>query len=307
MVSATLFFSSLTAVLVSSVEAVVVSRASSSVAPLPSSTTDAFTPFGWYSEAAYCGPSNITAWNCGVSCQENPSFIPTAAGGDGNQVQFWYVGYDPTLQTVVVAHQGTHPQNIINDLTDLDITKINFDSDLFPGLDPEIKAHKGFVTEQAATAQDVLSAVQSTLAQHNSNQITLVGHSMGGALSLLDLIYLNLAMPDVKMNFVAFGLPRVGNQAFADYVDSMQNVNVVHINNKEDFIPTLPGKFLGFVHPSGQIHIQDDNTWMACLGQENMDSRCSDADVSNIFMGKRVDHDGPYGPVQMHSTCNGLA
>ena len=33
--------------------------------------------------------------------------MPVASGGDGDSTQFWYVGYDPVLDEVVVAHQGT--------------------------------------------------------------------------------------------------------------------------------------------------------------------------------------------------------
>lgn len=42
-----------------------------------------------------------------ANCQANPSFIPVASGGDGDGVQFWFVGYDPTLKSVIVSHQGT--------------------------------------------------------------------------------------------------------------------------------------------------------------------------------------------------------
>lgn len=76
-------------------------------------------PFSFYANAGYCQPSQILNWTCGgssfitptgynetrvnallwsVSCKANPTFQPIAAGGDGVDVQFWYVGIDPTLQ-----------------------------------------------------------------------------------------------------------------------------------------------------------------------------------------------------------------
>ena len=64
-------------------------------------------------------------------------------------------------------------------------------------------------------------------------------------------------------------MPRVGNQEFADYVDA--NVpDITHVNNKEDFVPTVPGRFLGFVHPQGEIHIQSNGDWVACPGKAFM-------------------------------------
>lgn len=40
-----------------------------------------------------------------------------------------------------------------------------------------------------------------------------------------------------------------------------------HINNKEDPIPILPGMFLGYVHPSGEVHIEDSGEWASCPGE----------------------------------------
>jgi hypothetical protein len=91
---------------------------------------------------------------------------------------------------------------------------------------------------------------------------------------------------------------QVGNQAFANYVDGT-NGHLTHINNKEDPVPILPGMFLGFVHPSGEVHIEDSNAWDNCPGQDNDSTLCSTGDVPNIFEGDESDHDGPYNGVTM--------
>ena len=71
-----------------------------------------------------------------------------------------------------------------------------------------------------------------------------------------------MQIPSATVSFIGYGLPRVGNQDFADYVDSL-GLSITHINNKEDFVPILPGRFLGFHHPSGEVHIQDSGAWAA--------------------------------------------
>lgn len=58
---------------------------------------------------------------------------------------------------------------------------------------------------------------------------------------------------------------QVGNEAFANYVDA-HVTSLNHINNKKDLVPILPGRFLGFHHPSGEVHIQESNAWVACPG-----------------------------------------
>lgn len=69
------------------------------------------------------------------------------------------------------------------------------------------------------------------------------------------------------------------------FYDSAHLPDLTHINNKEDVVPILPGchlhsydecmthiivtigRFLGFQHPHGEVHINDDNTWNACAGE----------------------------------------
>jgi len=88
---------------------------------------------------------------------------------------------------------------------------------------------------------------------------------------------------------------QVGNQAFADYVD--KNLNLTHINNKKDIVPFLPPAFLGFVHPAGEIHIEDSGVWVVCPGQDNPSTQCAAGDVDNILGGSVIDHFGPYNGI----------
>lgn len=64
-------------------------------------------------------------------------------------------------------------------------------------------------------------------------------------------------------------------------------------------MPILPGRGLGYHHPSGEIHIQDSGDWDSCPGQDNDSDLCSTGDVPNIFDGTESDHDGPYSGVMM--------
>ena len=118
-----------------------------------------------------------------------------------------------------------------------------------------------------STASAILSAVQNTLSTKGLSSVTVVGHSLGGALALLDGVFFSLQLPkDVTVKVISYGMPRVGNQAFADFVDSQLSGCVTHVNNQEDPIPVVPGMFLGFHHPSGEIHILDSGAWDACPG-----------------------------------------
>ncbi|EIM86952.1 alpha/beta-hydrolase [Stereum hirsutum FP-91666 SS1] len=266
-----------------------------SITTLSSTAVADFLPYTYFAAAAYCPSSSTVSWTCGTLCDENSDFKITTSGGDGAVTQFWYVGWSPSLETVVVAHQGTNTSFIVSDLEDIDFFFQNLDGDLFPGVDSGIEVHMGFSNDQAKSGPEILAAVNATMTTYNSKTITTIGHSLGAALAMLDAVMFTTQFPDASVNHVGYGQPRVGNQDFADYVDA--NVNVTHINNKLDYIPILPGMFLGFHHPSGEIRIQDDDSWDSCPGQDNESTLCTTGAVPDVFAGNETDHDGPYGGV----------
>ncbi|KXN85765.1 Lipase [Leucoagaricus sp. SymC.cos] len=267
------------------------------ITTLTSAQINTFTPFTHFASTAYCNPSTTSNWSCGANCNANPGFIPVATGGDGSSVQFWYVGYSPSQASVIVAHQGTDTSQIQALATDANAFQENLDSTLFPGVSSPVEAHSGFANEQSKTATQVLSAVQTAISQHGASKVTIVGHSLGCAIALLDGIYLPLHITGVSFQTIGYGCPRVGNQAFADYVDS--HISFTHINNKKDVVPILPGRFLGYHHASGEIHISEDNSWLSCPGQDNTSTQCIVGDVPNIFDGNTGDHAGPYNGITM--------
>ncbi|KAI0027803.1 lipase [Vararia minispora EC-137] len=268
-----------------------------SVTMLTTAEIDAFTQYTWFASAAYCSPMLTLAWNCGVNCNANAGFQPVASGGDGSSIQFWYVGFAPSLGEVIVAHQGTNTSSIVADLTDINIIMGTLNSTLFPGVPSSVKVHEGFRNVQEKTATTILADVRSALTAHSASKVTVVGHSLGGAISLIDAFYLSLQLPaSVSVKLVSYGMPRVGNQAWASLLDASR-VSITHINNREDPVPILPGMFLGFHHPAGEIHIQDSGAWDACPGDDNPSTLCIVGDVPTIFTSNPGDHDGPYNGV----------
>lgn len=270
-------------------------RRRDSITTLSDSEIEAFKPYTYYASAGYCEPSTTLAWNCGSNCEANSAFEPVGSGGDGDSVQYWYVGHDPDLETVIVAHQGTDTSKLLPVITDINYGLTELDDDLFPGIDSDIEVHSGFKESQADTATDVLAAVSSAMSTYSTSSVTVVGHSLGGAIALLDGVYLTLQLPSASVSVITYGMPRVGNQEFADWVD--EHITVSHINNKKDPVPILPGRFLGFHHCSGEKHITDSDSWVSCPGQDNTDDQCTVGEVGDLLEGDTDDHSGPYDGV----------
>ncbi|CAE6479009.1 unnamed protein product [Rhizoctonia solani] len=290
------------------------------VAPLSSSAIAAYSFYTNFVAATYC--SVTKEWVCSA-CELIPGFVPFALGGDGGAVPYWYVGWWPAGSTVVVAHQGTDPLEIRALITDAKFFPSSLSPALFPNVSSEVKVHSGFKQAQAASAPHILAAVKKVLADRNSKSVTVVGHSLGGAIAALeavkkvladrnsksvtvvghslggaiaalDALYLKLNLPsNIAVKGVTYGQPRVGNPEFANWFDQTIS-DFSRVTNKKDVIPILPGRFLGFRHSSGEKHIKSKGKWYACEGQDNTSSDCSIGEVPNILKGNLIDHLGPY-------------
>ncbi|RDB18517.1 Lipase [Hypsizygus marmoreus] len=269
-----------------------------SITMLTAAQVTAFKPYSYYAGAAYCKPANTLAWNCGSKCSFNSGFKPVASGGDGAVTQYWYVGYDPALKTVIVAYQCTDASKILPVITDADFFLDELNSGLFPGVSTSVKTHNGFGEAQARSAAAVLSAVKTAMSRHGAIKVTIVGHSLGGAIALISSVYSPLHLPaGTVFKTVTYGMPRVGNQAFVDYVNARRDVS--RIVNQDDIVPIVPGRFLGFGHTNGEKHILNSNAWVNCPGQDNTNSQCTIGYVPNIASGDVNDHGGPYDGVSM--------
>jgi predicted lipase len=146
--------------------------------------------------------------------------------------------------------------------------------------------------------------VNSLLKQYPGTNVTVIGHSLGAALALLDGVSFRLILdPTTNVNVIGYGMPRVGNQDFANLVDTILPGCVKRITNKHDPIPIVPAKAQGYHHVSGEIHIQQTGEWITCPGQDNADARCIVGAVPSIFNAKFSDHSGPYNNIMLK--CGG--
>nr|GAT60121.1 predicted protein [Mycena chlorophos] len=281
------------------------------------------------------GPVNeLVNWTCGQACEANPNFEVALTGGMGDAVQFCkseppgdelfahssrvFVGYYPETNSVIISHEGTDPVELMSDLTDLNVLKGSLNSTLFPGAPSNIEVHTGFRDEHAITADAIREATQSLIATKNATQVTVVGHSLGGALAELDALSLRLILPKtVGVNAYTFGTPRVGDTNFVTFFDS-QVPDFKRVNNQKakltglpfsfeahpllNIVPIVPGRFLGFDHPQGEIHFVSDNndTVVACPGNDDStDPQCQIQTVPSILDGDILNHLGPYNGIHL--------
>ncbi|KAK2463203.1 hypothetical protein APHAL10511_004858 [Amanita phalloides] len=265
-----------------------------SIRKLSPSQVAELAPYTQFARAAYCPTRVLSNWSCGQACSALSGFQPSLVGGDGNAIQNYIVGYWPNQDAVVVAHEGTDPTKLLSVLTDVKIRLVQLDPTLFPGVSSAVLVHEGFRNEHAQTASKILAQVKILFAQHNTNKLRLIGHSLGGAIAELDSLFFATNIPGIRIKTVTYGTPRVGNAAFAHLID-LHIPDFHRVNNEKDVIPTVPAQFLGFSHPHGEIHILSHFDVVACSGDDDStDPECTDKTVPILLKGNILNHLGPY-------------
>jgi len=251
-----------------------------------------------FSRIAYCSSAAVTSWNCGPPCDAVPGVQVLQAGGDGGLIPRYYIAHDPSTQSVVVAHQGTEAENILSIANDVEIGLTDFNSTLFPNAPSGIKVHDGFQQTFGRTSDGILSGVRNALSSTGVNKVFVTGHSLGAAIATMDALMLKQNLPSsVQLSTTVFGLPRGGDQAYANFIDSALGNTFSFVTNQNDPVPTVPPRFLGFQHSQGEIHIQsvdaatgNATNIVSCPGEEN--DNCSDG--NSLLDVSVANHIGPY-------------
>ncbi|KAF9605808.1 hypothetical protein IFM89_018535 [Coptis chinensis] len=98
--------------------------------------------------------------------------------------------------------------------------------------------NKSSASEQVM--QEVIRLVNLYRNRGEEVSLTITGHSLGGALALLNAYEAATSIPDLPINVISFGAPRVGNAAFRDELDQM-GVKTLRVVVKQDVVPRMPG------------------------------------------------------------------
>ncbi|KAJ3998648.1 alpha/beta-hydrolase [Lentinula boryana] len=240
-----------------------------------------------FTRAIYCGESNVTKWDCEPCRALGPDVQVIKWGGD-------IVAHDNSTNTIVVAHRGTNTKNLLSILTDLEIKHVDLDKSIFKH-PSGVTVHAGFQDTFKHTSSIILAEVKKALIEYQSHSVLITGHSQGAAIATLGAVMLHEQLDSsIKKSVVVFGLPRMGNEHWANYVDSTIGSDFHRVTDRKDPVVDLPPHLLNFFHPSGEIHIEavDENGQAtkvaACPGQEN--KHCSAG--NSIFHDELINHRG---------------
>ncbi|KAJ5514855.1 hypothetical protein N7463_004407 [Penicillium fimorum] len=146
----------------------------------------------------------VTTWNTGPLLSDSCGYIA--------------LSHTPTSKKILLAFRGTY--SITNTIIDLSA----YPQAYIPYQDPDqttpcenCTVHAGFMRSWLHTRTEILPQISAVRQQYPDYPITLVGHSLGGAIAALAGLEMRLKGWDATVT--TFGEPMIGNAAFARFFD----------------------------------------------------------------------------------------
>ena len=203
---------------------------------------------------------------------------------------FITLSHGPSTPRIILAFRGTYSiANTITDLSTIPQDYVPYPDNEKDELDSKptsicsnCTVHMGFMRSWKNTKSAILADVERLIKRYPNYQLTLVGHSLGGAVATLAALEFHAKGWNPKIT--TFGEPRIGNQRLAEYIDTSFSTNshisgqfrrVTHIS---DPVPLLPLTEWGYRPHGGEIFISKQEVPPAakdlhyCKG--NVDPNC---------------------------------
>jgi len=232
---------------------------------------DTMLKYYMYSLSTYCDtpPTLLLNWSC-AWCEFVP--IPPVSDvtlfeseGAGLQATFGFVGR--TNESIIVAFRGS--KTLDNWIKDFEFTQTNYT--------PVAGAlvHVGFYSSYLQVATTIVPAVQKLQQLYPKLSVISTGHSLGAALSLLNGA--GLVQAGVKnVEIWNYGQPRVGNAAFATYVNGLIGT-IYRVVNMKDLVPHVPPTEVNYHHEATEIWFPKNHTTYVVCNSSGEDPKCSDS------------------------------
>jgi len=142
-----------------------------------------------------------------------------------------------------------------------------------------MSVHKGFHDALEPHKAELLSVLEKMMADHK--RLLVTGHSLGGALATLFALYVAEAFPDLKVELITVGSPRVGDATFAEAVEAKTNL-IYRVAARCDPVANTPSSLWDsftsptrwVMHAGPQITV---GAQYACVSQERITAYISGA------------------------------
>ncbi|KAJ1967577.1 hypothetical protein IWQ62_001769 [Dispira parvispora] len=227
-----------------------------------------------YAQLAAISYDDLKTWSCS-DCSKVPDSDLVDFFTSKDELAVGYIAYNHGIKSVTLAFRGT--------ATDEQWEKdLKFYKEDWPEEVEDSEVHTGFLEIYQTVADQVYDRATESLKEYPDYNLTIVGHSLGGALASLaavDFTLRNKTLTEIT-NVVTFGKPRVGNEEYAAHYNSL-HLNSTRVVNKEDLVPHLPPESFNYRQEGVQLWILPNSTSNAsewCYEYDNEENpNCSDS------------------------------
>lgn len=195
------------------------------------------------SSFAYCSSSEIVEWSCSQCRLVEPLESVCVVQDDGDFQGF--VGYSRPNNAVIVVFRGS--LNLQNWIDNFKINKIN------PFVQyPHVAVHEGFYRVFESVSSGIVSQVRRLLELFPSANVTITGHSLGGAVASLCGLYFSIVEHIPVYDLYTFGKPRVGDKNYTELIQTAIP-HIYRITHYYDPVPHVPQIRQGFAHAPQEV------------------------------------------------------
>ena len=219
---------------------------------------------------AYCTAKQLMKWDCKWCKKIGLAKVYGVATKVSHDGQAFVIRNNASQ--IIVSFRGSH--NIPNWISDFTFDKVELK---WAGVPSGIKVHQGFLKGYEAMQDDVKTWVAEAVKDCPKCTVHVTGHSLGAAEAVLCVT--DLRLQGYKPEMWNFGLPRVGDEKFAEWFDNTTKANdqtVYRMVERHDVVPHLPMHQLGFRHIALEVWHKGtaSNTYTVCDGTGE-DKKCS--------------------------------
>lgn len=256
-----------------------------------------------YASAVYTADSTeLFTWTCSRCDGLTKGFEVIELIVDVQNCLQAFVGVADDLNAIVIAFRGTQETSIQNWIEDLFWKQLDFE---YPDCSGG-KVHHGFFNAYNNTIvrSGILDGVSRAKAIYGDLDIMVTGHSMGGAMAAFCGLDLALIYGSKKVQVTTFGMPRIGNAAFASYYSEVVP-NTFRVTHEHDLVPHLPPYYQYF--PQKTYHHFPREVWLYNIGigfliypvEKICDDSGEDPDCSRSVSGNSISDHLTYFDVEM--------
>ena len=258
---------------------------------------------------------------CASRCQDFPSFELVTTWNTGpfmsDSCGYVALSHPPSPPRIILAFRGTY--SVANTIVDLSTVPQEYIP--YPGdeddeeeegskslgkrsINPKMAectnctVHAGFMTSWRHTRPKLLPYIKDLVQQYPDYQVTLVGHSLGGAVAALASLDFDARGWNPKVT--TFGEPRIGNEGLMQYLDETfsdhGSTNITsryrRVTHVDDPVPLLPLTEWGYKMHAGEVYISKSE-----LSPEVKDVRyCEGDEDPNCIAGAETTTENPSLP-----------